>query len=112
MKTPEYFSPHPDRNHVIKTIRESGLESPKAQEYFWKYFEYLCSNAETQTGRGNIEVYIEVGKIYAEAGLLYEAIELFTEPEAGIINATRNLGFSDLVENMWNLIDTWQSNNS
>jgi hypothetical protein len=109
MKTPESFSPIPDRNQVIETIKKLGFENPEAKKLYGKYFDYLCQNAEKITGRGNVEVYIEIAKLYYDSGLIQEAIKLLSEPDYGIIDEARNLGFSDLEQDMWNLVDVWES---
>lgn len=111
MKTPESFSPIPDRNQVIETIKKLGLENPEAQKLYGKYFDHLCQNVEKITGRGNVEVYIEIAKLYYDSGLVKEVIELLIEPDNGIIDEARNLGFSDLEQEMWNLVDVWESAN-
>ena len=87
-------------------------ESPDIQTAIDRYFDHVCGKVETRTGQGNIEVGIEMAKMFHDAGFIDEAFEILIgtgmdDPTSLSYEADR-LGETGLRKQIWALVDTWE----
>lgn len=103
------MTPALSREKVIETIKNLPVGSEEMKDISTHYFDSIKNNYEKETGQGNVEAYLEMAKIYHDAGFIKQALELLDDGEEGLMSQAWNLGFKDLYEEMMDLANEWES---